>query len=120
MAAETSSPASYAARLSAMGGETRRSSFGAPKLSLGELEEEGGVIDKVLAFSQPSHIDMYNPFKVVTDPHDDHFQFEEDNAESIRRRPTRFRAAPGGRCVEGGRGAPADLEPHTSAMPVGS
>ena len=62
MAAEISSPASYAARLSAMGGETRRSSFGAPKLTLEELEEEGGVIDKVLAFSQPSQIDMYNPW----------------------------------------------------------
>ena len=68
MAAEISSPASYAARLSAMGGETRRSSFGAPKLTVEELEEEGGVIDKVFSFSSPSQIDMYNPFKVATDP----------------------------------------------------
>ena len=83
MAAETSSPASYAARLSAMGGETRRSSFGAPKLSLEELEEDGGLIDKALAFPVPSNIEMYNPFKVVTDPEDEHFQFEEDNAENV-------------------------------------
>ena len=83
MAAETSSPASYAARLSAMGGETRRSSFGAPKLSLEELEEDGGLIDRALAFPYPSNIEMYNPFKVVTDPEDEHFQFEEDNAENV-------------------------------------
>ena len=64
-------------------GETRRSSFGAPKLSLEELEEDGGLIDKALAFPVPSNIEMYNPFKVVTDPEDEHFQFEEDNAENV-------------------------------------
>ena len=43
--AASSSPASFSARLSAMGGETRRSSFGGPKVTVEELTKEGGYLD---------------------------------------------------------------------------
>ena len=68
MAAGQSAPASYAARLSAMGGESRRSSFGAPAFSMKDVEEEDGLLDKALAFSKPSDVMLCNPFKVGYGP----------------------------------------------------
>ena len=56
---------SLAARLSAMGGiydpANRRGSFGASKLSLEEVKGEGGMLDKALAFTQPSLLPLLNP-----------------------------------------------------------
>lgn len=77
---EITAPASYAARLSAMGGESRRSSFGAPKLTMDELNQDGGILEKVFAMSKPSQIDLYNKFKVVSSPDDEHLQlYDEDD-----------------------------------------
>ena len=75
---EGNSPISYAARLSAMGGESRQSSFGAPRLTVKELQEDGGVLDKIFNMSKPSQVELYNPFKFVQSVDDEHFQFHND------------------------------------------
>ena len=75
---EITAPASYAARLSAMGGESRRSSFGAPKLTMKELNQDGGILEKVFAISKPSQVDLYNTFKVVSSLDDEHFQLYDE------------------------------------------
>ena len=56
-----------------MGGETRRSSFGGPKVTVEELTKEGGYLDKALAFSKPSELPLGNPFEVSFDKSDDVF-----------------------------------------------
>ena len=81
---------SLAARLSAMGGiydpANRRASFGASKISLEEVKGEGGMIDKALAFTQPSLLPLLNPIKLEAHKNSLHFRdvdpsFAESNVD---------------------------------------
>ena len=71
---------SYAARLSALGGEGRRSSFGA-QFSLKNYMEEDGKVEKALAFSKPSDHPLFKPFKVVTEVSDALMMDADENEE---------------------------------------
>ena len=78
---EVANAASYAARLSSLGGEGRRSSFGA-KVSWEDISGEDGEIDRALSFSKPSEVPLFSPFKTCKNPEDGMFEcIDEDDVE---------------------------------------
>ena len=85
--------ASYAARLSALGGEGRRSSFGSAAFSMKDMDGEGGRIEKALSFSGPSDVPLVYPFQVAVYPDDEHYHLQpEELVDSMVKLSTNRRA----------------------------
>ena len=56
-------------------------SFGGSKYDTTNLTKEDGELDKALLFTKPSDVPLTSPFKIATDPHDEHYKAGGDDED---------------------------------------